>query len=496
MTYKAMGLPQHAFDQYLEALNLSKELQRPQSIATVSNSIGLLQYELEQYEKAQEYYQVALKEWIYLKDTLRLAFVHNNIGQLYYDQGKYDSALLFYRQALRWKKQINKPRTLPTTLYNLGNTHLSLEQIDSAVNYLQESYTIAHKYDMSQAMASASNSLAELYMTDDRPSLARSYLDTTRILLNQLDSRNIRLDYLRLEALYYEKLAQPATALSYHKQWATLRDSLFNDERLKVIEAQAEYTLQQEAQARENAELRATIAQAKSERQQRYTLVSMLAGGLLSVISVVLFRLYRSNRKMKERNAGLVREVHHRVKNNLHSISSLLSLQSRRLEDENAKKAMNETQLRIQSMALIHRRLYGKQLTEVNMQNYLKELVPQVLDSFGCKAEIHLTLEDIMLDVDQAVPIGLITNEVISNACKYAFPDHPNPGLQVSLQQPSPEAYQLTIHDNGPGFSTEKVQDSRTFGTKLIQLQVAQLSGKSDYSNQSGTLFRLSIPKK
>lgn len=496
MAYWAMGRNQSALEHYLEASTLAQLLQRPQTIASVNNSLAALMYKMEQYDKAQKYYQSALGEWTKLKDTLRLSYVYNNIGQVYYDQGQYDSALLFYQQSLQWKKQINRPRILPTTLYNLGNTYLSLQRIDSAANYLKESYRIAQQYDIKGAVASASNSLGELYIMTEKLPLARLYLDTSNILLNQLDSRSIRLEYFRLEAVYHERKEEPAPALAYQKQWAGLRDSLFNEERLKVIEAQAEYTLQQEEQARENAELRATVAQAESQRHQRYTLSALSGGALLTVVSIILFRLYRSNRRMKDRNADLVREVHHRVKNNLHSISSLLSLQSRRLEDEGAKKAMGETQMRIQSMALIHRRLYGNQLTDVNMSDYLKELTPQVLDSFGCKAELQLSMEDIMLDVDQAVPVGLVTNEVISNACKYAFPDHTAPMLKVAFQQVSFESYQLTIHDNGPGIDSEKIKDSKTFGTKLIYLQAAQLNGKINYQNQNGTWFQLSFPKK
>lgn len=496
MVYWAMGRNQSALNQYLNALNLAQLLKRPQSIASVCNSIGLLQYEMEQYDKAQEYYQIALGEWAHSKDTLRLAFVHNNIGQVYFDQGNYDSALLFYQKALQWKKEINKPNTLPTTLYNLGNTYLSLGEIDTAVNYLNESYRIAQQYGMKGAVASASNSLGELYLADKKLPLARSYLDTTKVFLTQLDSRSIRLDYFRLEALYHEKSEQPVKALFYQKQWAALRDSLFNEERLKVIEAQAEYTLKQEEQARENAELQATVAQAESKQQRQYTLFALLGGALLMVVSIILFRMYRSNRKMKDRNADLVREVHHRVKNNLQSISSLLSLQSRRLEDKGAKKAMNETQLRIQSTALIHRRLYGHQLTDVKMSDYLKELIPQVLDSFGCKVDLRLSIDDIMLDVDQAVPIGLIVNEIVSNACKYAFPDHTNPILEVSFQQASPESYQLIIQDNGPGYDPEATKEAKTFGTKLVQLQASQLNGNRKYSNQNGVMFQLSFPKK
>lgn len=496
MAYKALGQSQRALEYYLEALSLAEPIQRARSIASVCNSIGLLQYEMQQYKKAKEYYRVALNQWKYLKDTLRLAFVYNNIGQVYYDQSNYDSALQCYRQALQWKKQVNRPRTLPTTLYNLGNTYLALRQLDTAANFLNESYRLARIYDMKREMASASISLGELYLTEDQQLLARSYLDTTRRLLNRIDSRSIRLEYLRLEAQYHEKMAQSAIALTYQKQWAALRDSLFNEERLKVVKAQAEYTLRQEGQARENAELRASIAQSENEQQRRYTLAALLGGGFLAVVSVVLYRMYRSNRRIKNRNADLVREVHHRVKNNLQSISSLLSLQSRRLADENAKKAMNDTQLRIQSMALIHRQLYGDQLSNVNMHDYLKELSTQVLDSFGCQqVDFQLKLDEIMLNIDQAVPIGLITNEVISNSCKYAFPDHTNPALKMSFQSDFSESYQLLIHDNGPGFDLDIINNSRTFGAKLIKVQTDQLRGKLSYTNQNGTLFRLSVPK-
>lgn len=282
--------------------------------------------------------------------------------------------------------------------------------------------------------------------------------------------------------------AEPA--LRYHQQWAALRDSIFNEERLQVIEAQAETELQEETQARQQAEQQQQLAELESALQKRYTLAAVAGGLLFGLLSLAFYRLNRVNKRISERNALLVREQHHRVKNNLHVISGLLSLQSRRLGDDAARQAMSESQGRIQSMALIHQGLYGQHLTEVNMRNYLRELVTQVVESYGYAVALTFDLEDVTLDVDRAAPVGLIVNEVVSNAGKYAFPHAPQPQLHVSFHKSS-SRYQLTIQDNGPGIDPAASARSDSFGMKLIHLQARQLRGSARFHRQGGTLFDL-----
>jgi two-component sensor histidine kinase len=219
-------------------------------------------------------------------------------------------------------------------------------------------------------------------------------------------------------------------------------------------------------------------------------------------MSLVFFRLYRKNQRISRRNADLVKEQNHRVKNNLQVVSSLLSLQSKRLSDETAKKAIEESRLRVQSMAIIHQRLYdGDKLAEVNLNEYIQELAEGVLDAYGYSTvRAEFTIDKISLTADKAVPLGLILNELITNSCKYAFPTTENPELSISCYRTGNEI-SLLVADNGAGWTdtysnrftgpnpgrTDAASDGlvieqvtvkkSSFGMQLIQSQVEQLYG-------------------
>ncbi|MEQ9442214.1 MAG: tetratricopeptide repeat protein [Cyclobacteriaceae bacterium] len=495
MMYLAKGLNPLAIQYYTEALALAQTIHRPKSIAFVSNSIGLLMYEMEQYSKALAYYRTALRAWTSLQDTLRMAYAYNNMGQVYYDLQQYDNALIYFRQAKQWKEDLNEHQSLATTLHNLGSAYLALDSITQASNYLHESYTIADTYEDKHELATVSNDLAALYLHTENYPRARYYLNTAHLLIEELGSRMVLLEYWRLEAQYHEAVGQLAKALAFQKQWAALQDSLYHEERLQVVELQAAYSLQQEEQARKSAEAERETALAQNRLQRTLLWIAIIAKFIFIGLCLLLYRLYRAYRRTSKQNELLVKEQHHRVKNNLNVISSLLRMHARRLEDEGAKQAMAESQLRILTMELIHRRLYEVEITHVAMQEYIEALVQEVLTSYGYRVHLQLMVEDSTLPIDKAAPVGLIINEVVSNACKYAFPDHPHPKLRVQFGKKTANTYQLRIHDNGRGMEIRLSSEHQSFGHKLIRLLTEQLRGRHHYEQQDGTLFQLTFSK-
>ncbi|MVM39019.1 hypothetical protein GO730_18165 [Spirosoma sp. HMF3257] len=221
-------------------------------------------------------------------------------------------------------------------------------------------------------------------------------------------------------------------------------------------------------------------------------------------MSVVFFRLSRKNQRISHRNVELIKEQNHRVKNNLQVVSSLLSLQAKRLTDEAAKKAVEESRLRVQSMAIIHRKLYdGDKLAVVNLDEFIQELVNGVLKSFGYPfATVQYAIDTNSLSADKAIPLGLILNELITNACKYAFPQNENPHLTVRCYAQHAKLY-LQVTDNGPGLEVPVIQtddlydpQTKSFGMSLIQAQVMQLNGtyqfsSADKTESTGTTFTM-----
>jgi two-component sensor histidine kinase len=217
----------------------------------------------------------------------------------------------------------------------------------------------------------------------------------------------------------------------------------------------------------------------------------------------MLFRLLKKVNKQKDIISKalsdkdiLIKEIHHRVKNNLQLISSLLTLQGRGIDDKKAKSAIQDGKNRVRSMALIHQDLYMKdKLKDINLKSYLEKLTTDLFLTYKIdhsSIELKLDIDDIDLDVDTIVPLGLIINELITNSLKYAFPDNNKGILKVSLKEKY-ETLELEIVDNGVGFEAENVRND-SFGTTLISALTRQLRGKLTTDSSNGTKTILTIP--
>lgn len=184
--------------------------------------------------------------------------------------------------------------------------------------------------------------------------------------------------------------------------------------------------------------------------------------------------------KERDTNVVLLREVHHRVKNNLQIIVSLLSLQSNYIKDSNMLDVFSEIQNRVRSMSLIHQKMYKtKNLASVNLKEYLDDLAQNLLETYRVGQSVRLSV-DISVDkfsADTLTPLGLIINEIFSNSLKYAFPNGEEGTITVSLHQIAVGKYRLIIGDDGVGFPDDSEEDQDSFGSELIEALTEQLNG-------------------
>jgi PAS domain S-box-containing protein len=191
----------------------------------------------------------------------------------------------------------------------------------------------------------------------------------------------------------------------------------------------------------------------------------------------------------------LLREIHHRVKNNLQVMSSLMSLQADTVDNEDVRQSFREMQTRVQTMALIHEELYqAKNLSRVNLAEYIGKLAAGLSQSFllNPRVELEVDVEEAFLGVDTAIPCGLIVNELVTNAFKYAFPDNQPGKVLISLRSNADGVYNLTVNDNGVGLpSGLDVYQTETLGMQLITILAAQLGGKLDVELNGGTCFHI-----
>jgi two-component system, sensor histidine kinase PdtaS len=189
--------------------------------------------------------------------------------------------------------------------------------------------------------------------------------------------------------------------------------------------------------------------------------------------------------------------VHHRVKNNLQLINSMLNIQARRNNYEDIYDFLKKGETRINSMALIHQSLYQteKSLDKINFQPYAKDLAKSISHTFENSLntiEIDVKAANIVLNLDTAIPLGIIINELLTNALKYAFPENRTGKITIAIIQNKPNEYLLTVEDNGIGFDTKRLEN-KSFGLELINLLVSQLNGTITFESKKHTKYEITF---
>ncbi|GGG49237.1 hypothetical protein GCM10011414_18830 [Croceivirga lutea] len=206
--------------------------------------------------------------------------------------------------------------------------------------------------------------------------------------------------------------------------------------------------------------------------------------------------LYKSRKEIESRiqeKEMLLKEVHHRVKNNLQTVSSLLNMQSRTVEDQKIRTLIKSSQNRVVSMAIVHEMLYQRDqyLSKIAVKPYVQELseyLKRSLKRDASKIQLTIAIPELVLGIDTVIPLGLIINEAVTNALKYAFPDDRDGEITITIQKNKSENYTLTIEDNGVGFSENlNPKDLNSLGLKLIYNLTRQLKGNISRTALNGT---------
>jgi len=224
--------------------------------------------------------------------------------------------------------------------------------------------------------------------------------------------------------------------------------------------------------------------------------------GLSSILgfatSYVINIIKNNEGKALKESELLLKEIHHRVKNNLQIVSSLLNLQSGSISDEYTKTVVKEGQSRVKSIALIHQLLYQTEMiTSVYFSDYLEQLMASLHNTFknpGKNIMYFVHAEKLKLDIDTAVPLGLITNELATNAYKYAFADKNEGRIEIDFRQTEDKHFILIVKDNGKGFPDEiNIEEIQTLGLKLVKILARQIKADLDYKTRNGTEFKLTF---
>ena len=217
---------------------------------------------------------------------------------------------------------------------------------------------------------------------------------------------------------------------------------------------------------------------------------------------VASLRAYRDLRVLENtlrEKEILLREIHHRVKNNLQVISSLLSMQSFQMDDPKGQSMFKESRDRIRSMALIHEKLYkSDNFNEILFGDYLDAVTQDLFSLYNPSGSIYrdLSFDRLSLDLDRAIPCGLIVNELITNALKYAFPENGQGTVFISFKETAPDTLSLSIRDTGCGLPEDiDYRNTKTLGMQLVSILCEQIEGELTVKHDRGTTFSLTFPK-
>ena len=491
-----------AADQFLVSLKIKESLGDSAGMASGNANLGLIFRKQGNYESAIQYYMTSLDILLKLGRLQNLPTIYINIGSLYNFKNDFEKGLKYNQLGLKASKELNSSRYIGESFINISDSYQGLNVLDSSLFYIKEAIGMFRSNDDNVNLGRALNSAAGLHLKKNEYQTALKYSLEVKELnkagkLDLVVKNNFNL------AQEYAGLSRMNLAYSALMDAYSAKDSLLNESLNDKI---AELTAQFESEKKERKilelqrnQIEADLDLAESRNQRNvFVLIAMLVLG----ISILLFVLYRVKArsastiaKSLDEKETLLKEIHHRVKNNLQVVSSLLSMQSRFITDESALGAVNEGQTRVESMALIHQKLYQENnLSGVQAKEYIEDLADILKQSYETDTEIEFAydIEDLMIDVDTIIPIGLILNELICNSLKHAFPKAEEGIIQIGLKEEA-DILKLEIRDNGIGSAS--APSEKSFGMVLIESLALKLKATLHIDTQDGTSVTLDIGK-
>ncbi len=449
----------------LKALALFEALGDSSSLGDIYNNLGAHMSAQNRYDEALHYHLLQHEVNIKLDNTWGKGFSFSKLAMIYAKQGKYSLAQSHMNESLAIRREIGTAYALSGALTKSAKVKNMIGDQDGAMRDIHESILISRKLNIPKAYASGLAQLAEIHKSQ-----------------SALDS-----------ALFYTELLMAT------------KDSMMN---LSLGQQLDELEIRYETEKRDKEILQLQyedeLNQAKIDRKNIIILSGLIGLGMLAFL---FFRVRSKKQKIAEQNTlistsleekeMLLKEIHHRVKNNLQIVSSLLSIQSRTIKDEKAKEAIKESRSRVRSMSLLHQDLYQKDnLAGVLVADYLPKLCKSLLSAYDVSGEhIQLTtdIEPINLDIETVIPLGLIVNELITNVLKYAFPDGKEGTVLVQLKETA-EGLLLSVQDDGIGFPKERAKNTQGgFGHKLISTFKNKLQADIRFINNNGARVELLI---
>lgn len=524
LSYYYKGKLDSALYWNFEALEIENKLHNRVSLARIYSNIGMCEVLKDEKRKGIKYFEKSYT--IYSDSTVNndakfmygnAANAMNNIGDTYKDLKEFDSAIFHINKAIKIAKKYHIKLQIRTGYIELGFCYNGLKNYNKALFYFNKAKadpeTITDIYVYSNFLLGSSESYLGLQKYNKAIEVAKKGINLKSFADN---------NYYDMLSNFYQTLSKAfegnkdfVNAYFYFKKFKTYSDSLLLSKSTdKLNELSSKFEFQQKQQEIDLLQKENLLKDVLLKENKKSIIIYWSCILLASIISIAMLFFYlnkqKINKKLEEKNRIisdslkdrelLLKEIHHRVKNNLQVISSLLNLQAKSITNPEALLAIKEGRDRIKNMTYIHQNLYEEgDLMGVSMKEYIEKLVKNLFKSYNIKKEkieLKYNVDDLKLNIETVIPVGLILNELLSNALKYAFVGKENGMIKVVLQQ-NDESLFLEVSDNGIGMPANwNINKINTLGFQIVQSFVDKLKAKFLVTSKDGTCVGIIIKNK
>lgn len=501
--YYILGETEKEISVIKDAILLVQQYKNKQLEARALKLLGNAYSETSDYDKQLNSYLKSFTIAEKLQDTTLLVSLYNNIGNVYKDLKMYKKSLENYEKGLHLHTQSSSPISKSVAGILWGNSGIVYEQLGNykeALRRVKIAKNIRVALKNWGQIGGSNIDIANVYEKSQQLDSAIFYNKQGVLNYKKIQNKGgLLVGYENLARLY-EKQHLFKTALNYRKREDSLRGIIMNSKTIikqAYLLAEIEYEKKIGALNIEKKNLQKTLF------NRLIIVVFIFLVLMCSIVAIIFIR--KKNKKFKEMNnelsasnlekETLLKEVHHRVKNNLQLVSSLLNLKSKTLKNKKIKQILLESTDRIKSMSLVHQRLYEKgTYTEVEFQTYSSQIIENLISSYKSGANTCFEINtNENIDIDFAITLGLILNEIITNTLKHN-PGQKNLKIELTFVKKN-NTYELKVSDNGKGLDITTVQKKNTLGMRLISILTKQLEGELQITSKKdeGVTYTITI---
>ncbi|MCZ2223197.1 MAG: tetratricopeptide repeat protein [Chitinophagales bacterium] len=486
-------------------------------------------------------------------NSLTLSKVYNNIGLIHRTKKEYEEAIKWYLQSLQIKKEIKDTRGVLNSFINLSMTYQNLKDYKKALSYVDSAIVIAKNEKWEEEYASLYTNKASIQLNQGKIKTATenitkafewlekildaktktytfytageidisekkyilaidNFLKCIDLAKKQNNREVLQSAYAQLAQCYAFNNAYK-DAYSANLKHQEIRDSIFNLESKRSLdEQQILFNVKENEQKITHLNIENNKKELERKQAEKRFVLSIIFSTLFGIGILILIFLWKKNREKNkalnhknliietalQEKETLLKEIHHRVKNNLQIIIGLLELQESLHEDQKIEKLISEAHARIKTMAIIHEMLYqNNDLNKINVLHYVNKLISYIESEFKkdeISVEKNITINKVFFNIDTIVPLGLILNELLTNIFKYAFVSKSKKQINVSITLIEQKKWQLKVSDNGVGIHDyESKLKQGSFGLKLVTMLARQLKGGVEYYCKDGSFFLINF---